>query len=78
MWYVGIDLSWRTAVVAAVDESSRRVAPRSFRCSEPEKIVDLFRAHRPFKAVIEASGTYRWLYDLLAPHGTWCSRTRCG
>ena len=24
----------------------------------------------PFRAVIEASGTYRWLYDLLRPHGT--------
>jgi transposase len=24
----------------------------------------------PFRAVIEASGTYRWLYDLLRPYGT--------
>jgi transposase len=25
---------------------------------------------KPFRAVIEASGTYRWLYDLLRPYGT--------
>lgn len=69
MWYVGIDLSWRSAVVAAVDDKSRRIAPRSLKCSEPETIVEFMRAHRPFKAVIEASGTYRWLHDLLAPEG---------
>lgn len=69
MWYVGIDLSWRSAMVAAVDDESRRIAPRSFKCSDEEKLVEFFRAHRPFRAVIEASGTYRWLYDLLSPHG---------
>jgi transposase len=69
MWHAGIDLSWRTAVVALVDERSRRVGPRTFKCSEPERIVEHLSAHRPFKAVIEATGTYRWLYDLLAPHG---------
>ena len=69
MWYVGIDLSWRSAVVAAVDDESRRVAPRSLKCSDEDGIVEFFRAHRPFKAVIEASGTYRWLHDLLSPEG---------
>jgi transposase len=69
MWYVGIDLSWRSAAVAAVDEESRRVRPRSFKCGGPEKIVEFLSAHRPFRAVIEATGTYRWLYDLLTPHG---------
>jgi hypothetical protein len=28
MWHAGIDLSWRTAVVALVDERSKRVGPR--------------------------------------------------
>jgi hypothetical protein len=28
------------------------------------------RALEPFRAVIEATGTYRWLYDLLASPGT--------
>jgi hypothetical protein len=59
MWYVGIDLSWRSAVVATVNDTSRRIAPRSFKCSEPGKLVEFLRAHCPFKAVIEASGTYR-------------------
>jgi transposase len=69
MWNAGIDLSWRTAVVYLVDDSSRHVGPRTFKCSEPQRIVEFLSAHRPFRAVIEASGTYRWLYDLVAPYG---------
>ena len=69
MWYVGADLSRRSVMIAMVDDGSRRVRPRRFDCSEPEKILKYLVEHRPFKVVIEASGSYRWLYDLLAPHG---------
>ncbi len=69
MWNAGIDLHRRTAVVAMVDDKSQRVRPRAFKCSRPREIVEFFVAHRPFRAVIEASCAYRWLYDLLAPHG---------
>jgi len=31
MWRAGIDLSWRSAVIAMADDESRRVAPRSFK-----------------------------------------------
>ena len=69
MWYVGIDLHRRTAVVAMVDDQMNRVRPRTFQCSRPRQIVEFISKHRPFKAVIEASCAYRWLHDLLAPHG---------
>jgi transposase len=69
MWYAGIDLHRRTAVVAMLDGDSRRIRPRTFQCSRPAEIVEFFQAHRPFRAVIEASCAYRWLYDLLVPHG---------
>ncbi len=69
MWYAGADLSRRSVMVAMVDDRSRRVQPRRLECREPERIVKLMLDHRPFKVVIEASGSYRWLYDLLAPHG---------
>lgn len=69
MWYAGIDLHRRTAVVAMVDDESQRVRPRTFQCSRPREIVEFISKHRPFRAVIEASCAYRWLYDLLVPHG---------
>ena len=69
MWYAGIDLHRRTAVVAMVDDARNRVRPRTFQCSRPREIVEFISKRRPFTAVIEASCAYRWLHDLLAPHG---------
>jgi len=69
MWYAGIDLHRRTAVIALASDGSRRVRPRTFQCSDPGRIAEHLGRHRPFRAVIEASGTYRWLHDLLSPEG---------
>ena len=69
MWYAGIDLHRRTAVVALLDDSGRRVRAKSFQCGEPGRIVEHLRRRRPFKAVIESSCYTRWLYDLLSAEG---------
>lgn len=69
MWHVGIDLHRRTAVVAMVDDDLKKIRPRTFQCSRPRKIVEFLLKYRPFRAVIEASCAYRWLYDLLVLHG---------
>ena len=69
MWYAGIDLHRRTAVVALLDDSGRRVRAKSFQCGEPGRIVEHLRRHRPFKAAIESSCYTRWLYDLLSAEG---------
>jgi transposase len=70
MWHVGIDLHRETVVIAAVNDSGEVIKPVTIRCHNTEAIVSVVQAVRPFRAVIEASATYRWLYDLLAPHGT--------
>jgi transposase len=70
MWHVGIDLHRQTLVIAAVNDAGACLAPRRIACVDREAIVEAMRSLDPFRAVIEATGTYRWLYDLLSPLGT--------
>ncbi len=67
--YVGIDLHKQDLVVAVEDENGPAGKPRRIRCEDEAAIVELFEKLRPFKAVIEASASYRWLYELLSPLG---------
>lgn len=69
MWHVGIDLHLRTLVVAAVNDAGEVKPAVTLQTSDTDEIVDLFQDLRPFRAVIEATSTYRWLYDLLSPLG---------
>ena len=69
MWYVGIDLHRRTVVIAMVSDEGKRIRPRHFRCSDTAGILKFVCERWPFRAVIEASSSYRWLYDLLSAHG---------
>jgi len=69
MRYIGIDLHRRFMVVAVVDERGRSRKPRRFECHDEAAVLEFFERHRPFVAVIEASSSYRWLYDLLSPLG---------
>ena len=70
MWHVGIDLHRETVVIAAVNDSGEVIKPVTVRCEDTETIVNVVKRLGPFRAVIEASATYRWLYDLLEPYGT--------
>ena len=70
MWHVGIDLHRATVVIAAVNDAGDAMNPVTIRCQDTAAIVDAVTKLGSFRAVIEASGTYRWLYDLLRPHGT--------
>jgi transposase len=70
MWHIGIDLHRQFIVVAAVRDNGENMPPVKIDCQNTDAIVELVRSLTPFHAVIEASGTYRWLYDLLRPHGT--------
>jgi transposase len=69
MYYVGIDLHKRDLVAAVEDERGPVGRPRSFACRNEAEILKHMSALRPFRAVIEASASYRWLYDLLSPLG---------
>jgi transposase len=70
MWYIGVDLHRKSLTVAAVDDAGQVRPPVRFDCQNTEAIVALFTALTPFRAVIEATSTYRWLADLLCPLGT--------
>lgn len=70
MWYVGIDLHRETVVIAAVNDAGEVVKPVSVPCQDTATIVNVVKVWGSFRAVIEASATYRWLYDLLRPYGT--------
>jgi transposase len=70
MWHVGIDLHRATVVLAAVNDAGEAMNPITIPCSDTVSIVNAARALGTFRAVIEACGTYRWLYELLRPHGT--------
>ena len=69
MWHVGIDLGRSSLYVAAVNDSGEARGPVVLGCSDTDAILREFEALRPFRAVIEATGTYRWLYRLLRPLG---------
>jgi transposase len=69
MWHVGVDLSWKTSMVAMMSDEGVRVKPRRYSNREPGKILAFVTSRGPFRAVIEATGSYRWLYELLSPHG---------
>jgi transposase len=70
MWHIGIDLHRRTVVMAAVNDSGQVVEPVTIECSQTTEILDHLRQFKPFRAVIEATATYRWLYNLISPEGT--------
>lgn len=69
MWHVGIDLHREFVVMAAVNDLGEVMDPVRIRCEDTAAIVRVVKVLGTFRAVIEASGTYRWLYDLLRPHG---------
>jgi transposase len=70
MWHVGIDLHRATVVLAAVNDTGEAMKPVTIPCTDTATIVNAVNALGSFRAVIEATGTYRWLYDLLRPYGT--------
>ena len=65
MWYIGIDLHRETVVFAAVNDAGEVRPPVRLPCSEVTRIVAAFDQLRPFRAVVEATRAYRWLYQAL-------------
>jgi transposase len=70
MWYLGIDLHRLTVVIAGVNDAGEAMNAFTIRCEDTDAIRQAVEKLAPFRAVIEATGTYRWLYDLLRPYGT--------
>ena len=69
MWHVGLDLHRKMVVIAAVHDSGEVRPPVRLQNSEVERIKETFQAVTPFRAVVEATGAYRWFQKLIAPVG---------
>jgi hypothetical protein len=60
MWHVGIDLHRLSVVIVAVDDEGNSFGARRIDCQDRPAILETMRSLQPFRAVIEATGTYRW------------------
>jgi transposase len=67
MLYVGIDLHKRTITLCVVGQDRSVVTRKTLLCAEPERIRAFFAALSPFRAVVEATASYAWLWELLEP-----------
>jgi hypothetical protein len=59
-----VDLHRKSIVIAAVHDSGEVRSPVRLTKSETERIKETFCAFRSFRAVVEATGTYRWFQRL--------------
>jgi transposase len=69
MYYIGIDLHKQDLVMAVENEDGPIGRPRRLSCRDVAVIRAAVERWRPFRAAVEASASYRWLYDLLSPLG---------
>ena len=69
MYYIGMDLHKQDLVMAVEDERGPVGRVRRIACRDVSAIRAAVARWRPFRAVVEASASYRWLYDLLSPQG---------
>src|SRR5438045_1120796 len=67
MVYVGIDLHKKTIAACVVDQRRAVLARRTLWCDRPDEIVAFFQALGRFQAVVEATASYEWLWQLLEP-----------
>lgn len=67
MRFVGIDLHKRSMTVCVFDKTTGETFDRRFLATESKAIVEFFRGLGPFAAVLEATATYEWLWELLEP-----------
>ena len=67
MQYVGIDLHKKVIVLCVVNQERRIILRKHLDCSRPDTIVKFFKELGTFQAVIEATASYEWLWQLLEP-----------
>ena len=67
MCYVGIDLHKKTITLCVVNQEREVLVRKTFACGQTDKIRAFFVALGPFQAVVEATASYEWLWQLLEP-----------
>ena len=71
MNFIGIDLHKKTISVCVKNQDRKVLKRQTLPCSEPKSIVAFFRQWGEFQAVVEATASYEWLWQLLEP---WAQR----
>src|SRR5262249_40911395 len=67
MNFVGIDLHKKTISLCVVNQARKVLDRKRFLCIQPEAIFEYFKKIGPFQAVVEATSSYEWLWQLLEP-----------
>lgn len=67
MKYVGIDLHKKTSVICIVNKERKVLQRHKFSNSDMVGMAQFFKELGPFEFAVEASGSYEWLVNLLAP-----------
>jgi transposase len=64
---IGIDLHKHSITMCVMSPERQVLKRQQIGCKDTELIGAFFRQWRPFEAVIEATASYEWLYQLLEP-----------
>jgi len=67
MKFVGIDLHKQTISLCVMNQAREVLARKKFPCNQPQAIHQFFSEMGPFQAVVEATASYEWLWQLLEP-----------
>jgi len=67
MLFVGIDLHKKIISLCVVNQERQVIQRKTLHCSQPDKIREFFAQLGPFEAVVEATASYEWLWQLLEP-----------
>ncbi len=67
MFFVGIDLHKKTIALCVVNQERVVQQRKTLYCVEPERIRQFFVELGSFQAVIEATASYEWLWQVLEP-----------
>jgi transposase len=67
MFSVGIDLHKKTITVCVVNQGRQVIDRKTLHCCDPLKIRAYFEQLGIFQAVVEATASYEWLWELLEP-----------
>ena len=67
MWYVGLDLHWRTSTMCILDDNGKKVKERTIRGGWDKVVAAIADLKRPLAICFEASCGYGAIYDRLRP-----------
>ena len=67
MCYVGIDLHKKTISLCVVNQQRQVLCRATLPCSDRQGVLRFFSRLGPFEAVVEATASYEWLWQLLEP-----------